>query len=496
MSVAALPLETEASVRAPRVQPLFQQRLAWLRRRRAWMGTVDAAMIVAASTATVTAQLVASAGDPAAAPSTQIVAAGVVMAAVWIIALVVLRRATYRHGSGQRLELLPVVHAAAIGLAALALVAGATGWQVLSPHVATTLPIGVAVLVAARAGRQVWRSHGRQGPAMSPRTLIVGDHLSIEHTIRSLRQDGRMRHNVVGTVLEDEGVAEVRVDDRTYRVLGAPGEAARIARELCVDTVIIAGGSDDPDFVRRLSWSLEGAATDLVLATRLVDVARSRIGFERTDGLALTHVSLARFDASSMRAKRALDVIVALVALVPIALITPIIAVLVSIETPGGVLFRQRRIGRDGREFDILKFRTMVATAEEDRAALEALNEGAGPLFKLKSDPRVTRVGAVLRRFSLDELPQFWNVLRGEMSVVGPRPPLPSEVHGYAGTVFRRLYVQPGITGLWQVSGRSDLTWEQSVRLDLHYVENWSLATDLAIIARTASVMVRPRGAY
>jgi len=160
------------------------------------------------------------------------------------------------------------------------------------------------------------------------------------------------------------------------------------------------------------------------------------------------------------------------------------------------VLFRQRRIGRDGREFDILKFRTMVATAEEDRAALEALNEGAGPLFKLKSDPRVTRVGAVLRRFSLDELPQFWNVLRGEMSVVGPRPPLPSEVHGYAGTVFRRLYVQPGITGLWQVSGRSDLTWEQSVRLDLHYVENWSLATDLAIIARTASVMVRPRGAY
>ena len=496
MSVAALPLETEASVRAPRVQPLLEQRLAWLRRRRAWTGSVDAAVIAAASAATVTAELGRAAGVPAGPDAAQIIAAGVVLAACWIAALFALRRAAYRHGSGQRLELLPVLHAAALGFAALALLAGTSGWPVLSAHVVATLPLGVGALVAARAGRQVWRSHGRQGPAMAPRTLIVGDHLSIEHTIRSLRRDGRLRHNVVGTVLGDEGVTEVRVDGRTYRVLGAPGEAARIAAELCVDTVIVAGGTDDPDFVRRLSWSLEGAATDLVLATRLTDVARSRIGFERTDGLALTHVSLPRFDRSTMRAKRTLDVVVALVALVPIAVITPIIALLVKADTPGGVFFRQQRIGRDGREFDILKFRTMVASAEADRAALEVLNEGAGPLFKLKSDPRVTRVGAVLRRFSLDELPQFWNVLKGEMSVVGPRPPLPSEVHGYAGTVFRRLYVQPGITGLWQVSGRSDLTWEQSVRLDLHYVENWSLATDVRIIARTASAMVRPKGAY
>uniref|UniRef100_UPI002898E7FD exopolysaccharide biosynthesis polyprenyl glycosylphosphotransferase n=1 Tax=Microbacterium sp. TaxID=51671 RepID=UPI002898E7FD len=196
------------------------------------------------------------------------------------------------------------------------------------------------------------------------------------------------------------------------------------------------------------------------------------------------------------RAKRALDVCVAVLALVPIALVTPIIALAIRLDGPGGVLFRQRRIGRDGREFDILKFRTMTTDAEARRAELETANEGAGPLFKLKNDPRVTRVGAVLRRFSLDELPQFWNVLMGEMSVVGPRPPLPSEVVDYERDVFRRLYVQPGITGLWQISGRSDLTWEQSVRLDLHYVENWSVATDLKIIARTAAVMVAPKGAY
>ena len=160
------------------------------------------------------------------------------------------------------------------------------------------------------------------------------------------------------------------------------------------------------------------------------------------------------------------------------------------------MFFRQRRVGRDGREFEILKFRTMRASAEEELAALVAHNEGSGPLFKLRKDPRVTRVGAVLRRFSLDELPQFWNVLRGDMSVVGPRPPLPSEVGGYDGPVFRRLYIKPGITGLWQVSGRSDLSWDESVRLDLHYVENWSVMTDLMIMWRTAQVMVRPKGAY
>ena len=138
----------------------------------------------------------------------------------------------------------------------------------------------------------------------------------------------------------------------------------------------------------------------------------------------------------------------------------------------------------------------MGVDAEARRAELEAGNEGAGPLFKLKNDPRVTRVGGFLRRFSLDELPQFWNVLTGEMSVVGPRPPLPTEAADYERDVFRRLYVQPGITGLWQISGRSDLTWDQSVRLDLHYVENWSVVSDLNIIMRTAAVMVRPRGAY
>jgi exopolysaccharide biosynthesis polyprenyl glycosylphosphotransferase len=248
--------------------------------------------------------------------------------------------------------------------------------------------------------------------------------------------------------------------------------------------------------VRRLAWELEGTAAELVLCNRLTDVAGPRITLRPLDGLPLIQVKIPEFEGGVHAFKRAFDIAFAALALVPILLITPVIAIATKLDSPGPVFFRQTRVGRDGRPFAMLKFRTMRVDAEIQLAALLSINEGAGPLFKLRRDPRVTRVGAVLRRFSLDELPQFLNVLRGDMSVVGPRPPLPGEVTGYDGTVFRRLYIKPGITGLWQVSGRSDLSWDESVRLDLRYVENWSLTTDLMIIWRTARVMVAPKGAY
>lgn len=202
------------------------------------------------------------------------------------------------------------------------------------------------------------------------------------------------------------------------------------------------------------------------------------------------------FDGGRHVLKRALDIVVATCALLAIAVLAVPIAIAIRLDSPGPVLFRQQRVGRDGRTFGMLKFRTMHIDAEQQLEALRAQNEGAGPLFKLRSDPRVTRVGAVLRKYSLDELPQFWNALKGDMSVVGPRPPLPGEVTAYDGTVMRRLYLKPGITGLWQISGRSDLSWDESVRLDLRYVENWSVMQDLMIMVKTARVMVRPAGAY
>lgn len=186
-------------------------------------------------------------------------------------------------------------------------------------------------------------------------------------------------------------------------------------------------------------------------------------------------------------------------ALAGIAVLSPLlllIAVLIKMSGEGPVLFRQTRVGRGGREFTVLKFRTMVADAEARRMELLAANDNDGVLFKIRHDPRVTRVGRRLRRYSLDELPQLFNVLRGEMSLVGPRPPLPSEVAQYGGDVYRRLVVKPGLTGLWQVSGRSDLSWEESVRLDLRYVDNWSLALDLQIMWKTWSAVFRGSGAY
>jgi len=469
--------------------PLLEQRLTEVRRLRTRTWIVDTVIIVAVAVASAFWYGGGTTDLPA-------VIAVVVLATTWAVALVVARARAHRHGSGRRWELAPIAHSAVIGVAALAVVAGIEGSGALVPHLSISVPLAAAALVSVRAVRRARFARRRDADTLAPRTLVVGDQAGIADLIRSLAGDDEFGHRIVGAAVPGDAAPTMTVDGVVYPVLGTPEQVAELARQCCIETVVVAGGSDDPDYLRKLSWSLEGAATDLILATRLADVARSRIAFERSNGLALTHVSLPRFDRSSMRAKRLLDVVVALAALVPIALITPVIALMIAVDTPGGVFFRQRRIGRGGREFEILKFRTMTATAEADRAALASANEGAGPLFKLKHDPRVTRVGAVLRRFSLDELPQFWNVLMGEMSVVGPRPPLPTEVSEYDGPVFRRLYVQPGITGLWQISGRSDLTWEQSVRLDLHYVENWSLATDMQIIARTAAVMVRPQGAY
>jgi exopolysaccharide biosynthesis polyprenyl glycosylphosphotransferase len=203
-----------------------------------------------------------------------------------------------------------------------------------------------------------------------------------------------------------------------------------------------------------------------------------------------------RFYPTTEFLKRLVDVVLSLMALVPLIVLTPLIALAIKLDSPGPVFYRQSRVGRSGREFGMFKFRTMRLDSEAALAKLMAERDGADLLFKMRTDPRITKVGAVLRKFSLDELPQFLNVIAGDMSVVGPRPPLPREVREYVGRAFRRLYVKPGITGLWQVSGRSDLTWEESIRLDLYYIENWSLSVDLQIMWRTVRVAFAPTSAY
>jgi exopolysaccharide biosynthesis polyprenyl glycosylphosphotransferase len=248
--------------------------------------------------------------------------------------------------------------------------------------------------------------------------------------------------------------------------------------------------------LRELAWELEASGTDVYVAPALLDVAGPRTTIRPVAGLPLLHVDHPELTGPKQAVKAAFDKVVAGLGLLLTAPLFLLVAVRIKLHDHGPVFFRQVRVGKDGRRFRVFKFRTMVVDAEQRKLQLTASNEGAGALFKMRTDPRVTKPGAWLRRWSLDELPQLLNVLIGDMSLVGPRPALPDEVARYHDHMRRRLVVKPGITGLWQVSGRSDLSWADAVRLDLRYVENWSLALDLQVLWKTGYAVVRGSGAY
>ncbi len=269
-----------------------------------------------------------------------------------------------------------------------------------------------------------------------------------------------------------------------------------LVREVGGDTIAVCGSaSAEPGELRRLAWALEGTGVDLVVAPQLTDIAGPRVHIRPIEGLPLLHVEEPTLSGPGWLAKNLLDRVAAFFGLLFLTPVLAVIAVGIKMASPGPVFFRQPRVGHEGRTFRVWKFRTMDVDAEERKATLEELNEADGMLFKMKEDPRIFRFGSKLRATSLDELPQLINVLKGEMSLVGPRP-LPADDGDYLGDVRRRLLVRPGITGLWQVSGRSDLSWDEAVRLDLYYVDNWSLTYDLSILWRTIWVVLKRKGAY
>ncbi|MFF4587573.1 sugar transferase [Streptomyces sp. NPDC001388] len=278
------------------------------------------------------------------------------------------------------------------------------------------------------------------------------------------------------------------------------GRLADVAKHVHGDGYRVVAVTPDPHWsperLQRLAWNLEGTDTEMVVAPVLMEVAGPRLHVDAVLGIPLLRVSMPTFTGGRRAVKGVVDRTGAAVLLMLFAPLMVLVGLLVLVDSRGGAFYRQRRVGKDGREFTMLKFRTMVAGADRARAELADRNEGAGPLFKLRRDPRVTRVGSVLRRYSLDELPQLFNVLTGSMSLVGPRPPLPEECASYGPDIRRRLLVKPGLTGLWQISGRSDLSWEEAVRLDLRYVEDWSLALDTVILWKTLRAVLYGQGAY
>jgi exopolysaccharide biosynthesis polyprenyl glycosylphosphotransferase len=270
-----------------------------------------------------------------------------------------------------------------------------------------------------------------------------------------------------------------------------------VVRRRGADAVAVTSASETAAvYLRKLSWQLEGSGIELLVSPGLIEVAGPRLHIRPFVGLPLLAIEEPVFSGWKRVLKGALDRVGAAVTIALVAPVLLAIAAAVKLSSPGPVLYRQERVGAYGRRYTMYKFRSMVVGADAKLQELLDLNEGSGLLFKMRRDPRVTPVGRVLRRLSLDELPQLFNVLGGTMSLVGPRPPLPQEVERYDTSIRRRLLVKPGLTGLWQISGRSDLSWEESVRLDLRYVENWSLALDLLILWKTASAVLRSHGAY
>jgi exopolysaccharide biosynthesis polyprenyl glycosylphosphotransferase len=383
---------------------------------------------------------------------------------------------------------------------------------------AGAVALGLAGLATGVVSTRIWVF------VVIPATAVVA--LLLRYLLRQVLHRARYEGECLLPVMAAGGVETVR--DLIARTKAAPHVGWRVDA-ICtvdgdgadgteVDGVSVIGTLDElADHVRRggyrivaitadpywtprrlqqLAWNLEGSGAEMVVAPTLMEVAGPRLHVSGVLGMPLLRVSAPAFSGMRRVVKGVVDRVGAVVLLtLGLPLIVVACAAILA-DSRGGVFYRQRRVGKDGKEFTILKFRTMVRDADRRKAALAHANEGAGVLFKMRRDPRVTRVGAVLRRYSIDELPQLFNVLTGAMSLVGPRPPLPEESARYEADVRRRLLVKPGLTGLWQVSGRSDLPWEEAVRLDLRYVEDWSLALDAMILWKTFRAVLGGQGAY
>lgn len=367
-------------------------------------------------------------------------------------------------------------------------------------YIGVALPVG---LVGLLLGRWLLRQHlsvDRQSGRSMSRLLLVGGPSAVAHLAVSLKREKHSGYLPVAAYTPGTHEITGYEAESGLPILGnAPAaEAILEAIDQCnADAVAVSAGVQlHPQTLRHLGWELASRNIGLIMAPALTDIAGPRIHTQQVAGLPLIHVTTPTLEGGQRVAKRLFDIVVSGLMILLSLPVMAAISAAVKADSRGPVLFRQERVGIEGNHFGMLKFRSMVVDAEERLESLKTQNEASGILFKMKNDPRITKIGKFLRKYSLDELPQLFNIFAGSMSLVGPRPPLPREVEAYEHDVRRRLLVKPGLTGLWQVSGRSNLSWQDSVRLDLYYVENWSLAGDLVIILRTVRAVFHSTGAY
>ncbi|GAA1510188.1 sugar transferase [Nocardioides humi] len=361
---------------------------------------------------------------------------------------------------------------------------------------ALSYPLSASTVTAVCVGSAALGALARRAAAVPHRVVVVGSSTTLPDLLARIRAARNRRFSVVGACVA-AGDPILAADLDAVPTVSGLATCASAARANGADAVILAPDHAIPDdAVRRLRWALEEDGVGIFVWPGLATSPVGRTRLDLWDDVPLLHLGAPRRLGPSHAVKHVLDRAVAALALVVLAPILLALAVAVRLDSPGPAFFRQTRVGRGDAPFTMWKLRTMRQDADTTAVTLADLNEADGPLFKIQRDPRVTRVGRWLRRTSLDELPQLVNVALGQMSLVGPRPALPTEVEDYHPDVRHRLVVRPGMTGLWQVSGRADLSWEESVRLDQQYVDNWSLFLDARILLRTAGAVLGGRGAY
>jgi exopolysaccharide biosynthesis polyprenyl glycosylphosphotransferase len=371
-------------------------------------------------------------------------------------------------------------------------------------YILVALPTGLLLILALRMAAQKLLLRRRTSAAENmSRTLILGRRLAAEQVMNHMEANpaAGLKPVAIYHPRRDDGplVHEGNYDSGTQYLRGRPSvdEILLALESLHADSVVVTDETGlTPKEVRRFGWALADAGVRLILAPSLSGIAGPRIHSQPLNGLPLIHVSTPQLTGIKKQVKRGFDLIASSALLLLISPVLLVVSLIIKLSDGGPVFFRQKRVGVNRSEFQMYKFRSMVPNAEALRQDLDSDQGDGNVLFKIKGDPRITRVGRFIRKYSIDELPQLLNVLLGHMSLVGPRPPLPAEVERYEDDAHRRLLVLPGITGLWQVSGRSDLSWEQSVHLDLYYVENWSLSSDILILFKTLKATLKPDGAY